>query len=162
METEKHRIELRFIPSAVRLLEEAGISDSARFTTSLWDSLKGVHHSQGALFIMTIAPKDTAAGFADDPIYGPAGGFHDYKSALNGYQFGLIKKIWLEANGRKIPLVSYEMENSFGITPSRTFVLSFPGLSREEKKSTNLVLDDVVPGLSRRKIQWDLTAEKYD
>jgi hypothetical protein len=164
VEAGNHRIELRYLPRALRLLNKPGINDSSRFTRDFWDSVKQADPKPGTIFLLTLSPKDTSkhGDFSNDIVYGPSGGFRDYREALNAYQFGLSDKIWVEAGGRKIPLAGYQMENTFGMTQSRTFVLAFPELARENRSSVKVVLDDIIPGLSRRKLEWDLTMRKYD
>gem|GEM_PF-3897883 len=119
------------------------------------------------IFFLRLDPKSdsTGPGFESDLIFGNQSGFDGYRSAQKAYAFGLKEKIWLEIGDKKVPLGSYQMENSFGMSRGRTFVLVFPPLApalMKENVEVTLVLDDIVPGLARKRLKWDLPVGKYD
>jgi hypothetical protein len=163
--TPHHVLEVRYLPRALRLAGEFGLSDSTRLTPALRDSLAELSGAAELVFVMRLAPKDEEADptFANDVVYGRLSGYASYAEAQQAYASGLQERIWLEADGRKIPLAGYQMENSYGMSPARTFLLSFPEFGALRKARTvQLVLDDIVPGMARQKITWKLPVGKYD
>jgi hypothetical protein len=166
LETREHKIEVRWVPQTLQLLNSVDPSTATKLTRTLLDSLKNKGGTRaGLLFLMRLAPRDSVRGanFKNDVIYGNLSGYANYQDALNAYQFGFREKIWLEVDGERVPLSNYQMENTFGMTASRTFALLFPELNRNARRfEVKLVLDDIVPGLARKKIDWILPVGKYD
>lgn len=167
-EAGNHRIEVRLVSRVSDLLARSGLPDGAKVDRGLLDSLAEASGGfMGHTFVMRIGPKDTVArqGFANDLIYGPHAGYADHREALQAFQTGLREKIWLEIDGRRVPLANYQMENNFGAAPGRTFILLFPrtpGSAGRDTRKVKLVMDDVVPGLGRKKTDWLLQAGKYE
>lgn len=164
---EHHEIEIRYIPMLKRLLESQGLEDEFTLSPRILDSLKQTNHPKGIHLAMTIRPKvDTGHNQAScDLVFGSASGFTNPLNALEAFRFGFKEKVWVETDGRKIPAMNYHMENFFGMTAGRTFHLSFPDIEPVVSSgsiSFSLVLDDLVPGLSRQRIRWDLPVGKYD
>jgi len=163
--TDNHRIEVRLVPAILRVLQQAHLDSTRILTHRLIDSLMPQGITYGTTFILKLSPKDSASspGIAHDVIYGNISGYPNYQETLKAYQTGLADKIWLEVNGKKIPMLNYEMENTFGMDPSRSFMLLFPDLETSEKSiQVKLVLDDIVPGLGRKKLDWNLPVGKYE
>jgi hypothetical protein len=158
-EVENLKVTVRQFSKTHFLLSRAHLDGHRAITEALIDSLESEFGYCGTMFLLRIEPKDSSgkSGMDDDLIYGPIGGFSDYRSAMQEYQFGLKEKIWLESSKEKIPLSGYQMENTFGFDHGRTFIIQFPDL---KKGSTGneykyfLVLDDIVPGLGRWKTEW--------
>jgi hypothetical protein len=163
-----HRIEARILPPVLLALENASIDTNQALTPSLVDSLrKASSPNPGLSIVLSIAPSDTSIGrgLSNDVIYGKLSGFTDYHQASHEYQFGLKEKIWIEADGRKYPLMTYTMENSWGLIHGRSFFMVFQMpecIKLRESSEFELVLDDIVPGLSRRKIKWSFPIGEYD
>lgn len=167
VEASQHVVEVRYVPNLKRLVERAGWEDTVLLTGKILDSLRRSMPSVGPLLAMTIRPKDDSRSFdlSQDLVYGKTSGYTDYQQALENLQFGLKERIWIETRGHKIPLSHYHMENSFGMTRGRIFLLSFGALDSaagKKQDSLTLVLDDLVPGLSRRRISWNLPIGEYD
>jgi hypothetical protein len=166
-EAELHRISVRYVPPALRILTQFK-PDSARILDKrLTDSLRQDAGSMdGIIFHLRIDPKADAkpGDFDDDLIYGTKSGYGGYQENLNAFLFGMKERIWLESDGRKILMTGFQMENNFGMSKGRTFVLAFPGMAQGTRKykKIELVLDDVVPGLSRKKMAWTLPVGKND
>jgi hypothetical protein len=168
LEAGGHRMEIRYVSRTAQVLAGSGLDGSIRVSGRLIDSLKsGYGGPEGLTFLLRLSPKDSSKniGFDHDVVYGNISGFGNYKETLQEYAFGLTKKIWLELDGTRIPLSNYQMENSFGVSRSRTFTLLFPELPqkyRGREAHVKIVLDDIVPGLARKKLDWTLTAGKND
>jgi hypothetical protein len=162
-----HVIQIRYLPVALQVFNRAGLGESTTVTRELLDSLKRLQMPNGAIsFVMTLGPADTSkADFSNDVIFGGLSGYSNYREAVQAYQFGLKDKIWLEADGKKYPLSAYTLENNWGMTQDRNFFLVFnppADASPDRKFEFQLVLDDIVPGLARRKITWTLPIGEYD
>lgn len=167
IESNNHEIVVRYVPKVMQVIGRSGLEDSARISNTIMDSVAALDSSDEVLFLLSIRPKGDSAGpgFSRDVIYGNIGGYQSYQEALSAFQFGFKERIWLESGGIRFPLANYHMENSFGMTPGRTLVLGFHGLSRirtGKKTLLSLVLDDLVPGLSRKKLEWVLPVGKHD
>lgn len=166
VEAGRHRIELRYLPKTLRILKASNLESSRLLTGKVRDSLVAYRASgEGIMFVLRLDPKDSAAGpgFESDVLYGQLSGFGSYPETLREYQFGLREKIWLEAGGRKFPLANYQMENTFGMDRGRVFLLLFPELPEAMMGAkVEVVLDDIVPGLARRKFDWILPVGKHD
>lgn len=168
LETESHVIKVRYLPLALQILGRADMEGDRLLTRELLDSLRQAKSQKATLsFLLTLAPADTSpgTGLEQDVLYGRLSGYSDYREAIQAYKFGLKEKIWLEAGGKKYPIANYTLEDSWGMTHSRDFFLSFhvpEGLQPDEKAEFQLVLDDIVPGLARRKITWILPIGDYD
>lgn len=162
-----HRIEVRYIHRTLRILERSGIEDGARLTQAALDSLGKSDSSRGLLFLLSIKPlEDSAASDSfEDVIYGGKSGFADYWEALEAFQSGFRDRIWIEHAGKRYPVGNYHLENTFGLTRGRNIVLTFnpsPNPGGQEAGPYYLVLDNLVPGLSRRKMEWTLPVGRYD
>lgn len=168
LQIRNHVIEARYVPPTLQALERADLDGSRILTRHLLDSLEhSISANPGISFLLTLAPSDTSTsrGLTNDVIYGASTGYSDYHEAMRAYQFGLKEKIWIEAGGKKYPLASYTMENSWGLTRSRNFFLVFrlpDDIRTGSVTEFQLVLDDIVPGLARRKIKWTLPIGEYD
>lgn len=166
--TRSHSIAVRYTPPMHRLLSDRRLRDDARLDEAVLDSLERAVGPDGGIgFLLRIEPSDSAPGpgFDQDLVHGTGNGFGNYREALAGLRFGLKERIWLEVDGRKVPLADYRMEDSFGLSRGRTFVLAFPSLESigaAGRTGITLVLDDIVPGLSRQRLDWDLPVGKYD
>lgn len=160
------RIEVQYVPENLDLISRSGLDSGAVVTRKMLDSLDRIHNASKVVrFQLRMSPLriDSAAGIMNDVLYGTQFGYGMLQERTRDFQFGFKSKIWLEKNGRKVPLSVYHMENNFGISHSKTFILSFPNPSPEDKRaSMDLVLDDLVPGLARKKINWNLPVGKHD
>ena len=78
----------------------------------------------------------------------------DFKKQLDKYLFRLKENIWMEYKNEKVQLYNYHMERNWGLSQSRNFSLTFPKIP--EMKEIVLVFDDVVPGMGRQKITWEI------
>jgi hypothetical protein len=161
------RIRLRYIPRTMEVLSRAEVDSLRPVTSALLDSLEGIYRlGDGIRFLMRIDPLDSSMSedFANDIIYGTSAGYASHSEARASLADGLQEKIWLEVDGSKIPMDRYLMENSFGMTPGRTFVLLFPPLPRASIRRIRLklVLDDIVPGLARHKLDWTFPVGTHD
>lgn len=161
-------IELRYLPRTLQLISGNRVEDSSSISNIILDSLESETPISGGLaFLMTIAPRGATGenGSGRDLVHGGLGGYQDYRETLNAYSFGLKERIWLELDGQKWPLMSYHMENSFGMTPGRNFILVFAALPKLPGMGTvgaDLVLDDIVPGLTRKKLHWTFPVGTHD
>lgn len=167
VEASQHVVEVRYVPNLKRLVERTGWEDTVLLTRKILDSLRQSIPGGRMLLAMTIRPKDDSrtSDLSQDLVYGKTNGYTDYQQALADLQFGLKERIWIESGGHKIPLSHYHMENSFGMTRGRIFLLSFLALDSaagKAQESFTVVLDDLVPGLSRRRISWNLPIGEYD
>lgn len=167
-EVGNHRIKVQYVPRVLKLLMHSRMDSNSRISNSLLDSLeKDFGESNGITFVLHLEPKDASSGpgFESDLIYGNMSGYGNYQEALQAFAFGLKEKIWLEVNESMLPMRSYQMENTFGMTRGRTFVLLFskpPGFEKGAEISATLVLDNIVPGLARKKMEWTFPVGKYD
>lgn len=129
----------------------------------LLDSLERENSAfKGLTFVLTLSPIDSnQKDFAHDVVYGKISGYESYKETLNAYQFGLKDKIWIESKGVKIPMLGYQMENTYGVSRSLNFTLLFPSWPGDSENKFRIVLDDIVPGLNREKIEFDLSMRRY-
>lgn len=60
-------------------------------------------------------------------------GFDNYSQWLQRLLFGLHEEIHLElGDGTEVPLASYQMDRNYGVSPSRSFLLSFPRQFNEQ------------------------------
>lgn len=164
VETPGHQATLRFLPRAASLLMSSGVDSSTLVTAALLDSLEeALGTGRGLTFLMRLEPLGAGPGpdLGKDLLYGDAAGGETFSA----YTFGMTEKIWLEVDGHKIPLTRYQVENTFGMEPGRNFMLLFPDI-RANESGTNtvihLVLDDILPGLGRRKIEWKIPVGEYD
>jgi hypothetical protein len=163
-----HVVTVRYLPHSLQVMGRAQVDSAIPLTAALCDSLKSTATaSQGVSFLLTLAPRDTTAvkGLANDVVYGDHSGYATHQEATQAFLFGLKEKIWMEAGGKKIPLANYTMENNWGMAPDRSFFLVFPlpsGKKPGEKFSFELVLGDMVPGMTRKKMTWTLPLGKYD
>jgi hypothetical protein len=165
--TGAHRIQLRYVPKILRVYESGEADSNAEFPPPGIDTLALRQMTRGILFVMQLGPSDTSgnSGFKKDLIYGAFEESGDYRKNLAHYQFGLAEKIWLESNRVRYPLANYQMENSFGMFPERTFTLFFPDIPNPtpgKPMLVKVVLDDIVPGLGRKQFTWAINAEKYE
>ena len=162
-QTNRFQVEVRFLPVALQVLTEARLSQDRAVTRQLLDSLSRDRNLGGLAFLLRVGPSDTgrSATFENDIVYGRDNGFGDWRKALTEYQFGLKEKIWLESDGQKIPLSNYQMENSFGLTPGRSFLLHFPEhpVGRDRARKVTLVLDGIAPGMGRWRTEWVIPRE---
>ena len=166
IETPHHRVEVRYLPRALRRLQESGLPDSTRLTPRLEKSLRFVEGGSSLVFVIRLAPLDEKAqpDFVNDLVYGKSSGYTTAAEAQRAFAFEMKERIWIESDGIKVPAAHYQMENSYGIAPGRTFLVAFPEIRADYKKikKIQLVLDDVVPGMARRKITWKLPVGNYD
>lgn len=166
--TDYLRIEVRLVPKMVQVLGAAQLNQDRLLTAALVDSLnKENGRKYGMLFIMDITPipETKAQNSSNDLIYSSIGGYQDYREALEAFQSGLNETVWLESGGKKISLVSNQMSNNFGMSPGRQFTMVFPEIFRYSDKDEiefYLVLDNLVPGLSRKKLEWKISKRKYE
>lgn len=164
IETRIHRVSVQFIPRRTLLLSRADTQEAVPISDALIDSLERAEPLPGGLcFLLTIASlrPSSPGDMENDIIYGTRSGFESFKKALAAYQTGWQDKIWIEAVGRKYPLASYQMENTFGMTPYRNFTLVFPDISLAGNESVILVLDGITPGMAREKLEFEIPMERY-
>jgi hypothetical protein len=157
-------VSARFVPRSALLLSRAGLDEGRRVTRALFDSLQRQDAiPEGWNFLLTVAPRAPSrpGTVENDVVYGSNSGFGDYREALAAYQTGLAGKIWIEAGGRKIPLGSYQMENTFGMSASRNFMLVFPRTGLPDDRRIRLVLDGIAPGMQREKLEFEIPRERY-
>lgn len=168
LDAKAHRLEVRYTPKTLELLARSGIDGSTAVSDRILDSLeKAYGMGEGLQFQLRIDPLDSGfrGDFSNDLVYGRQSGYGSFPATLKAFTEGLQERIWLECDGEKIPLGRYQMENSYGMTPGRTFVLLFPlpsRLAKGKRADLTLVLDDIVPGLARRKLEWTLPVGEYD
>jgi hypothetical protein len=165
VETDNHKLAIRYIPRTYQILRRSGLDTSALVDTRLLDSLEAEYGKVGTVFTLLLQPRngDQDAGLENDVVYGSLSGFSSYQATMRAYAFGLHEKNRMEVKGKKIPLSRYQMDNSFGLTKGRNFILLFPALPQEAKaEEVRLVLDDIVPGLARKKLVWSFPVGKYD
>lgn len=164
IETEIHLITVQYVSRSMLLLSRAGLSGDTHGSEALIDSLEKTESlPPGRRFLITLSPKNPSlpGSVENDVIYGSRNGFGNYKEALEAYQTGLREKIWIEKDGKKIPMAEYHMENTFGMTPSRNFLLVFPEDDLEGNRSVKLVLDGISPGMQREKLEFEIPMERY-
>jgi hypothetical protein len=157
-------IRARYLPPIMREIMAYGLPDTARPSRKMLDSLHAKRgNPPGMGLLLRIDPK--TAGPTRDLIFGTENGYGNYRIALDQFSRGLEEKIWIEINGVRISMRGYQMENSFGMSSGRTFVLLFPSLEyghQDKPDGFTLILDDIVPGLSRKKLNWMLPVGKKD
>lgn len=164
IESANHVLTARYLAPEVLLLGRAGLDGGTRVTRRLLDSLRQQEDPAGGwTFLLTLSPAkpDFSGSHGDDVVYGGKSGFGSYREAMAEYHFGWQEKIWIEADGVKIPLANYQMENTFGMNPSRNFTLMFPAPGRQDLRKFKLVLDGIVPGMAREKIEFEIRTERY-
>ena len=160
----KHLLTVRYIPKMALLISRAGLEGDARVSKVLLDSLrKSDPIPEGLTFLLTLSPKHSSSpgSIENDVVYGSNNGFGNYEAALEAYQTGWREKIWIETDGRKIPLTHYQMENTFGMTASRNFTLLFPDLPATGNRRLKLVLDGLMPGMQREMLEFEIPMEQY-
>jgi len=153
-----HKITLQYVAPQLSALIQSQIDSSTVLSKTQLDSLVTSIKMHDLSFYLTLSPKVDTGGWdlKKDVIYGGLSGEATYQETLNKYLFGLKENIWVEWNGVKYPLLQYHMVNTWGITPSRSFVLSFRELFPiNEKNTIFLVLDNLVPGQGRDKIKFE-------
>lgn len=76
-------------------------------------------------FKLIITPTDDS-----DLVYAQLSrGFDTYSNWLQRLLFGLKEEIHLEMeDGTEVPLANYQMDRNYGVSPSRSFILSFPAM----------------------------------
>jgi hypothetical protein len=152
----------------MQVLSHAKLDTLARLSSAVLAGLKPEGNpNPGLVFLLKLSPADTTSvrGLEKDVIYGKINGYGGIKEAQEAFQFKLKDKIWIESGGLKYQVSSFIMENSWGLSNSRTFFLVFPW--PREKKSTEqirfqLVMDAIIPGLDRKNLTWTLPLGKYD
>ncbi len=164
-----HKLEFRFVPETLYYLTRSNIDSTRSFSKKIIDSLK---HNQGAgyglMFTLTIAPKiDTLlpTDFRNDVIYGQITGEENYRKILDDFLFGLKTKIWVEANGKRFDLLTYNMSDSWGMSKSRSFTLLFDSIDAilpSSKDEIFLVVENLVPSQGRNRFSWKLPLSDYD
>lgn len=110
-------------------LNEALKTDSIKSLKSL---LKKNYSSyeKSIYFILKIGYADSTR----DIVYSSMDkGFDNYSIWLQKLMFSLRENISLLAEGEEIPLSFYNMENSYGMTKDRTFLLVFPRQDQNKK-----------------------------
>jgi hypothetical protein len=163
-ETQNHQITAKFISKTALVISRSGLDGSETLSDSLMDVLKKSDSlSDGWTFLLTLSPKNSSVpgSIENDVVYGIRNGFASYKEALAEYEFGWKEKIWIEYGGIKIPMANYRMENTFGMSPSRNFVLVFPETRITGNPKIKLVLDGIVPGMQREKLNFEIPMERY-
>ncbi len=164
----RHRIEVQYVPPSMAALAATHWDDSVSLSENRIQLLNGSKlDSEGLTFFLRLEPiaADSSNGFAKDVVFGNISGMTSIPQVQQEYRTGFQEKIWLEIRGEKLPLSSFQMENNFGMSRGRTFVLLFN--AKTIKGGTRnipltLVLDDLVPGLSRKKLEWTLPIGKHD
>jgi len=164
IETPSHQLIVRYVPRLALLISRAGLDSNKLVSEALLDSLQKTDSlSEGLMFLLTLSSKNPSlpGSFENDVVYGVHNGFGNYRKALETYRIGWQDKIWIESGGLKIPLANYQMENTFGVTASRNFTLIFPNLSLTGNQQIKLVLDGLVPGMQREKLEFEIPRERY-
>ena len=162
-----YSIEIRLMPRRMSVVALAGLEPGRIVTPELLDSLdRNAGLALGVQFYMRISPNDsTLPSHENDLIYGSKNGFDSYQAALLAYQDGLARQIWAEASGKKYALSTGRMVNNYGLGRGREFVLVFPeGVLGGEgaEHDLTIVLDDLVPGLGRSRLTWNLNKSEYE
>lgn len=160
-------LEVRHVPKELRQAVEWGISDTARMSAAFLDTLKRAAFIKGHLFMVTLKPfsEEFSSRMGKDLVYGQGNRFSTYQEAMETYQFGWRERIWLEYGDKKIPMSGYQMENTFGVSPERSFIISFPELGHTKasgKAKVDLVVEDLFPGLARHKLHWMLPVGEHE
>jgi hypothetical protein len=164
LETPNHLLIIRYIPRTSLLISRAGLDQNAPVSEGLLDSLQKTDSlSEGWMFLLTLSPKKSSppGSIENDVVYGAHNGFGSYREALEMYRTGWQDKIWIESGKARIPMANYQMENTFGMTPSRNFTLIFPKSSVTASPQIKLVLDALVPGMQREKLEFEIPRERY-
>lgn len=164
IETRIHRVTVQFMPRRTLLLSRAGLHANLPVTGAFIDSLESLESlPDGLNFLLTLTSRSPSmpGSIENDVVYGTGSGFESFQEALAAYQTGWQDKIWIESEGRKYPLASYQMENTFGMTPYRNFTLVFPDISLAGTESITLVLDGITPGMARVKLEFEIPMERY-
>lgn len=169
LETGDHKIEVRFIPESLYFLTYGSLDTNRPFETDLLDSVKTKGYlGYGLMFTLKVAPRvDTLSplDYRNDVVFGRIAGEESYRSVLDGFMNGLPEKVWLEIDGQHWPLLTHHMTNSWGMEKSRTFTLLFNPLQDllpAKKGRVTLVMENLVPGQAREKVQWDLPLSRND
>ena len=106
---------------------------------------------------LIITPTD-----ASDLVYAQLEkGFDVYSAWLQRLLFGLQEEMQLKlADGTQVPLASYQMDRNYGVSPSRTFILSFPahfeGKDLLQEKSFRVELAEFGLGTGRVQFKQEL------
>ena len=156
LERGRHLLTLQYIPPLFTALIHSDLDSNQSVPQNFIDSIQQVH--SGVLtFKLTLGPRKKGKSFSldEDVVYGNLSGEASYQQTLQKYLFGLKENIWIEWNRQKIPLGSYHMVRSWGLTKHRNFMLQFPLSSRLEGEFA-VVLDNLVPGQGRDKMIWDI------
>lgn len=166
VETSDFRVELKYLPRVRRLLNSTALDSGKGLGEDVLDSLRTqASEIRGMAFFLTIGPRDRADGIdlSRDLIYSGKSGHANSGEAFMDYSMGMGGKIWIEAEGRTHTMSTYQMENNWGYNPKRSFLLLFPDINEKHPDCRlEVVLDELVPGLGRKKFQWALPVGKYD
>jgi hypothetical protein len=157
LEAGNHKLDFQLVPEALYLLATGDVDTTLEFSRSLMKELKAKEATgYGLLFTMTLAPKIDSLSptdFRNDVVYGQITGAADYRKTLDEFLFNLKTKFWLEAG------------NSWGLSKSRSFTLVFPKLSDllpDRSGTLALVVEDLVPGQGRNRVEWELPINGFD
>jgi hypothetical protein len=169
LEAGNHKLDFQLVPEALYLLATGDVDTTLEFSRSLMKELKAKEATgYGLLFTMTLAPKIDSLSptdFRNDVVYGQITGAADYRKTLDEFLFNLKTKFWLEAGGRRFEMSTYHMSNSWGLSKSRSFTLVFPKLSDllpDRSGTLALVVEDLVPGQGRNRVEWELPINGFD
>lgn len=107
-----------------RVMADTSLGDAERAESlrSLGEEIDAIRsrYAKSASFQLTIEPTD-----GSDLVYRRLG-VGDYEGWLQTLLFGLHDRLVLRAGAVDVTPSGYNMERTYGMTPSRTFLVSFP------------------------------------
>lgn len=152
-ESRHHRFSVRVVPPLVQAVRAAQLEDSATLDRRGLLRLHQVYQEKfGLVLVLGIDPKEKKAGFDlnQDLLYADLRPGESLQSLMERWCFALKEKIWLQSEEGPIPAQSVSLENSFGMTPNRNFVVLFAAAGLQNKKKVALIIDDILPGQERK------------
>jgi hypothetical protein len=147
----------------VRTYDGENYRMEARLLTEEGAHVKATGIQDGMILILSVSPKNASDpfDFSNDPTYGNKSGNSNSQREIQDFRDNLKEKIWVEWGNVKIPLSNLVVENTFGMGRSRNFSLLFPKSSFAGETKFTLVLDEIVPGSNRVKLNFEIPSEKY-
>jgi hypothetical protein len=167
LETPHFHIEVRYMPLVYRLLKSSDVDTSISIGELKRAFADGPgKSSKGLVFYLRLVPDDQVSNaeiqlFINSHI---STGFESEGAGLFLTSAPLREKIWIESGNQKLSPAEVRIENTYGL--SRTIIctvlFSNSWLEKAAKGKFDFVIDDLVPGMARRKIGWMLPIGKYD
>ncbi len=164
------KVSLRYLPTDALLLNQyrdyrktrARTLDDTRksnqekeeILTQAWSNVekRRGQYAHSRYFALSIGYEDDSK---DLVYHSLQAGFGNYSEWLQKLLFGLEEKIYLvDDEGNEIPLGTYHLERSYGMTKNRTLLLVFPERNFPKNGKGELIIDEF--GLQTGQLRFEL------